>query len=236
MTSRQTGELPRGLDFEPGRGRAAARSGAWRSRRPMPRWCSPGRSSKTRWRSPSGSPPPLPGASWSPATIAAAAFTAAAGEAGLHQYQAGSRSLARAAARDPARRHGFRRFGDRGGERGQCRVCLGQPDRADACRPRPRRGRRGRAGRAAGQGRVQVQREYYINDAGAQVDVLARSTHLRYREALGESDRRRFPRALSRRISRRKPAARLPSATGANGSAGPRPNGWRRSATSPSSR
>jgi arginyl-tRNA synthetase len=33
----------------------------------------------------------------------------------------------------------------------------------------------------------QVEREYYINDAGAQVDILARSTHLRYREALGEA-------------------------------------------------
>ncbi len=32
-----------------------------------------------------------------------------------------------------------------------------------------------------------VAREYYINDAGAQVDVLARSAFLRYREALGES-------------------------------------------------
>ena len=31
-----------------------------------------------------------------------------------------------------------------------------------------------------------VDREYYINDAGAQVDILARSLHLRYREALGE--------------------------------------------------
>ena len=31
-----------------------------------------------------------------------------------------------------------------------------------------------------------VTREYYINDAGAQVDVLARSAQLRYREALGE--------------------------------------------------
>ena len=31
-----------------------------------------------------------------------------------------------------------------------------------------------------------VSREYYINDAGAQVDVLARSAFLRYREALGE--------------------------------------------------
>ena len=32
-----------------------------------------------------------------------------------------------------------------------------------------------------------VAREYYINDAGAQVDVLARSAFLRYREALGEA-------------------------------------------------
>ena len=31
-----------------------------------------------------------------------------------------------------------------------------------------------------------VTREYYVNDAGAQVDVLARSAQLRYREALGE--------------------------------------------------
>ncbi|MFY9628130.1 MAG: arginine--tRNA ligase [Methylocystis sp.] len=33
----------------------------------------------------------------------------------------------------------------------------------------------------------EVTREYYINDAGAQVDVLARSAFLRYREALGET-------------------------------------------------
>jgi arginyl-tRNA synthetase len=33
----------------------------------------------------------------------------------------------------------------------------------------------------------EVCREYYINDAGAQVDVLARSAYLRYREALGET-------------------------------------------------
>jgi arginyl-tRNA synthetase len=31
-----------------------------------------------------------------------------------------------------------------------------------------------------------VTKEYYINDAGAQVDTLARSVHLRYREALGD--------------------------------------------------
>ncbi|MBS0518893.1 MAG: arginine--tRNA ligase [Proteobacteria bacterium] len=32
-----------------------------------------------------------------------------------------------------------------------------------------------------------VTKEYYINDAGAQVDVLGRSTYLRYKEALGEA-------------------------------------------------
>ena len=33
----------------------------------------------------------------------------------------------------------------------------------------------------------EVTREYYINDAGSQIDTLARSTFLRYREALGET-------------------------------------------------
>tara|TARA_Y100001970_G_scaffold35420_1_gene43782 strand:- start:33750 stop:35510 length:1761 start_codon:yes stop_codon:yes gene_type:complete len=32
-----------------------------------------------------------------------------------------------------------------------------------------------------------VTREYYVNDAGAQVDTLAKSVYLRYREALGEN-------------------------------------------------
>src|SRR5215212_5077396 len=40
-----------------------------------------------------------------------------------------------------------------------------------------------------------VTREYYINDAGAQVDVLARSAYLRYREALG-SDIGEIPEGL----------------------------------------
>ena len=45
-----------------------------------------------------------------------------------------------------------------------------------------------------------VTREFYTNDAGAQVDVLARSAYLRYREALGETiDNSR--RSLSRRLS-----------------------------------
>ena len=33
----------------------------------------------------------------------------------------------------------------------------------------------------------QVAREYYINDAGNQIDTLARSVHLRYRELFGET-------------------------------------------------
>jgi arginyl-tRNA synthetase len=32
-----------------------------------------------------------------------------------------------------------------------------------------------------------VTREYYVNDGGAQIETLARSVHLRYREALGEA-------------------------------------------------
>jgi len=40
-----------------------------------------------------------------------------------------------------------------------------------------------------------VLREYYVNDAGGQVDVLARSVHMRYREALGE-DIREIPEGL----------------------------------------
>jgi arginyl-tRNA synthetase len=70
--------------------------------------------------------------------------------------------------------------------KGQRRICLGQSDRADACRPLPRRGVRRCARQPAGFAGYDVTREYYINDAGAQVDVLARSAFLRYREALGE--------------------------------------------------
>ncbi len=46
-----------------------------------------------------------------------------------------------------------------------------------------------------------VTREYYINDAGGQVNVLARSAFLRYREALGEDIGAIPGRSLSRRLS-----------------------------------
>ena len=64
----------------------------------------------------------------------------------------------------------------------------------------------------------EVTREYYINDAGAQVDVLARSAFLRYREALGEDDRRDSRGPLSRRLSEasRRGAGRASMATGSS--------------------
>ena len=64
-------------------------------------------------------------------------------------------------------------------------------DGADACRARARRSV-GDANLLALFTGYDVTREYYMNDAGAQVDVLARSAFLRYREALGE-DLVRFP-------------------------------------------
>ncbi len=74
-----------------------------------------------------------------------------------------------------------------GGPQGQCRICLGQSDRSDACRPLPQRRRRGFARQSADCRRLRRHQEYYINDAGSQIDTLARSVFLRYREALGET-------------------------------------------------
>ena len=81
-------------------------------------------------------------------------FTVAAARPGFLNITARPGGVARAAARDPARRNGVRRHRSRRRRAGQCRVRLGQSDRADACRARPRRGGRRRARRAAGQGRV----------------------------------------------------------------------------------
>ena len=71
---------------------------------------------------------------------------------------------------------------------GQRGICLGQPDRPAACRAT-------RGARCSGMHLASllaysghdVTREYYINDGGAQVDVLARSAYERYREANGLS-------------------------------------------------
>ena len=105
----------------------------------------------------------------------------------LHQSHPEAAGLAGRAAHRAARGRGLRQKRDRPRRQGQCRIRLGQSDRADACRPLPRRGVRRCAVRACSHfAGYDVTREYYINDAGAQVDVLARSAFLRYREALGE--------------------------------------------------
>ena len=87
-----------------------------------------------------------------------------------------------------ARGRGLRAKRDGRGREGQCRICLGQS--------RPGRCMSAIAAARCSAMRLcsllqfagyDVTREYYINDAGAQVDVLARSAFLRYREALGEN-------------------------------------------------
>ena len=69
---------------------------------------------------------------------------------------------------------------------GERRICLGQPDRPAAHGPLSGRSGRRQPRRLLEAAGFRVTREYYVNDAGAQVDTLARSVHLRYREALGE--------------------------------------------------
>ena len=56
-----------------------------------------------------------------------------------------------------------------------------------------------------------VTREYYINDAGAQVDVLASSALLRAREALGEKMARFRPASILAITSSRSVRHSLPS-------------------------
>ena len=81
-----------------------------------------------------------------------------------------------------------------------------------------------------------VCREYYINDAGAQVDVLARSAYLRYREALGD-DIGEIPEGLYPGDYLKPVGAGDCRATPANaGAARRKRTGWRRSARKPSMR
>ena len=76
---------------------------------------------------------------------------------GLRQPPAASRRVAARCCRRscaPAKPTATARIG--GGVRDQRRIRLGQPDRADACRPLPRRRGRRRAGQPAGQGRLRA--------------------------------------------------------------------------------
>ena len=107
--------------------------------------------------------------------------------AGLHQSDARSRGLARGAGRHRRRRARTYGRSDVGG---------GQPVNVEYVSANPTGPMHVGHCRGAVFGDAlanllafagfAVTREYYINDAGAQVDVLARSAFLRYREALGE--------------------------------------------------
>ena len=164
--------------------------------RPTRRWCWPGRSSRTRWLWPRRSPPRWPAASCASADYRGGGFTVAAAKPGFHQHPARSRGLARAAARDPARRHGLWRF---------ARSAAASGSMSSSSRPtRPGRCMSGTAAARWSATRwpallakagFAVQREYYINDAGAQVDVLARSTASALPRGAGRDDRTRSPRA-----------------------------------------
>ena len=65
-----------------------------------------------------------------------------------------------------------------------------------------------------------VTREYYVNDGGAQIETLARSLHLRYREALGEAIGDDPGRPLSRRLPGAGGGRDRRAATATAGSAG----------------
>ena len=86
------------------------------------------------------------------------------------------------------------------GRRVNVEYVSANPDRAAPHRPCPGAVYGDALALLLGKAGFEVTREYYINDAGAQVDTLARSTHLRYLEALGETIDQ-IPRASIRGLS-----------------------------------
>jgi arginyl-tRNA synthetase len=80
---------------------------------------------------------------------------------------------------------------------GNVEYVSANPDRPDAYRPLPRRRGRRRAGQPAAKAGYEVTKEYYINDAGAQVTALAWAAYWRYLQALGtKPDRGRIRREV----------------------------------------
>ncbi len=203
---------------------------------PTRRWCWRVRSKKTRWRWPSASCRRSPRRELATGDYRGHGLTVAAARPGFlnirlapEVWHAQLRVVLRAGTN----------FGDStmGGRRaGQCRIRLGQPDRADACRPRPRRGRRRRARRAARQGRLRRASRILHQRrrrAGRHPRAFALSALPR---GAGRGNRRHPRRPLSRRLPGRDRPRAGRSATGGNGSAGRNANGSRRCATSPSTR
>ena len=188
--------------------------------RPTRRWCWRVRSKKTRWRWPSASPPAIAARELATGDYRGHGLTVAAARPGFlnirlapEVWHAQLRAVLRAGTA----------FGDStmgAGERVNVEYVSANPTG-------PMHVGHGR-GAVVGDALASllakagfaVHREYYINDAGAQVDILARSLYLRYREALGERNRRDPRGPLSRRLPDRDRPTPWPNATGGNGSAG----------------
>ncbi len=161
-----------------GRGRAAARSGAWRSRHQRGDGAGQARRHQsaragrgdraearrrsTRWRAPR----------WPGRASSTSGSTA----------RSGRRSCARSSPRATA----YGRSDDGRGA-GRSTSNMSRPTRPGRCTwaIAAARWSATRSPALLEYAGHKVIREYYVNDAGAQVDVLARSAHLRYREALG---------------------------------------------------
>ncbi len=174
----QRGRAAGGARAGPRRGRAAARSGAWRSLDQCRDGAGEGggHDAARRWRKCCAS------ASRCSATWSRPRWPGRASSICASPMRSGMRGSPRCCA--PAPPMAIRTMG--GGRTVNVEYRLGQSDRADACRPRARRGGRRRARRAARQGRVRgVPRILHQRRrrAGRCARALA---PLRYREALGE--------------------------------------------------
>ena len=164
--------------------------------RPTPRWCWPAPAKQNPMALAEKIAAALAGRELASAGYRGSGFTVDGSAARFSQHPARPGGVARAAARDPARRHRLRRL--RLGARRAVNVEFVSANPTGPMHVGHGRGAVVGDALAAllAKAGFAVHREYYINDAGAQVDVLARSAYLRYREALGESDRRRSRRGF----------------------------------------
>ena len=93
----------------------------------------------------------------------------------LHQSHLEAAGLGGRAAHRAARGRGLRQERDRRRRKGQCRICLGQSDRADACRPLPRRGVRRRAVQPAALRRLRRHRANITSTTPARRSTCSRA-------------------------------------------------------------
>ncbi len=160
--------------------------------------------------------------------------------AGFHKHQSSSlrvyRDVLRGVLRAPAPiTAGFRRAGRARSRQGQCRICLRQSHRADACRARARRGVRRRARQSAGVFRLRGHARI-LHQRRRRAGRRARALGLPALPRGAGRDDRDTRRALSRRLSQGGGEARRRPNTAASCWTSPRANGWRPCAIWPSTR